>query len=65
MEIGDQVSLKSGGPRMTVVVTSLSMPYGPPTVACGWFNREGRYLTARFPVDALKPSPGGKKPEGK
>ena len=65
MEIGDLVRLKSGGPQMTVVNANVSIPYGPPSVRCGWFNQEGQYLRAVVPIDALKPSPGGKKPEGK
>lgn len=68
IELGDVVSLVSGGPRMTVGrlldhhfpadgLPSSAVPYA----LCIWFDAEGKEKSGEFPVVALKkvnePSP--------
>ena len=51
LALGELVTLKSGGPSMTVVALD------GPTRKCCWFSSEGRFHTYDFPASALK---GGK-----
>ncbi|MEL6521617.1 MAG: DUF2158 domain-containing protein [Pseudomonadota bacterium] len=46
--VGDLVSLKSGGPSMTVVA------FDGANRKCCWFSSEGRFHTYDFPAVALK-----------
>lgn len=48
-KVGDIVSLKSRGPRMTVVWI------GSDGVMCQWFNRAGDLKSGSFPVESLEP----------
>ncbi|MBM7067767.1 DUF2158 domain-containing protein [Actibacterium sp. 188UL27-1] len=46
--LGDLVSLRSGGPSMTVVASDGA------SRKCCWFSSEGRFHTYDFPAAALK-----------
>ena len=50
-KVGDIVSLKSGGPEMTV--TFIQTYEGVTTVHCDWFDGTQK-LTGIFPPDALQ-----------
>lgn len=61
MNIGDVVTLKSGGPKMTVVSkTSLS---DVPNMNCSWFEGPMLY-TGSFPQEALRLTEKPKKSSG-
>lgn len=52
LQVGDVVTLKSGGPAMTVRLVG-----NDGKVHCGWFNQQGNqweYKHQDFPPDALK-----------
>jgi len=50
---GDVVTLKSGGPKMTVAQVGNAAMSGEPTVWCVWFDGVKK-LEETFPPDALK-----------
>jgi uncharacterized protein YodC (DUF2158 family) len=54
-KIGDTVQLKSGSPRMTVIVIGMSAD-GKEHVECAWFDGSQRQ-NGSFPIDALRDSP--------
>jgi uncharacterized protein YodC (DUF2158 family) len=54
-EIGDTVQLKSGSPRMTVIVVGMIVD-GKEVVECTWFDGTQRH-SGSFPPDALRDSP--------
>lgn len=53
-KIGDVVSLKSGGPCMTVIDGEEHL------VTCAWFEGK-KEMRADYPVDALQPDTPGPK----
>ena len=53
MTIGDVVTLKSGGPKMTVMAD-----LGNGTFKCIWFNENAQTFIGDFPNLILKPVEG-------
>ncbi|MBU9193624.1 YodC family protein [Burkholderia gladioli] len=53
--IGDVVTLKTGGPRMTV--TFVGAAGGESWVSCQWFDASGEFRQQRFAVDAVVMEP--------
>jgi uncharacterized protein YodC (DUF2158 family) len=49
--VGDVVTLKSGGPRMTVVSD------GADELVCQWFDERGHFRQETFHRDTLAPQP--------
>lgn len=54
-KVGDTVQLKSGSPRMTVLVVARAAD-GREVVECAWFEGAQRQ-SGQFPPDALRDSP--------
>ena len=52
MNIGDEVQLKSGGPRMTVTAI-----HEGGDVSCSWFDDKGNRQGGSFPQAALRIAP--------
>ena len=48
--VGTTVMLKAGGPIMTV----LAFYSNEDTHLCGWFDKDKKYQTQRFPLASLK-----------
>jgi len=57
-KVGDTVQLKSGSPRMTVIVVGRSAD-GEEFVECAWFDGTQRQ-NGSFPLDALRDAPVSK-----
>ncbi len=53
--IGDVVTLKTGGPRMTV--TFVGSAAGEAWVTCQWFDASGDFRQQRFPVETVVGEP--------
>ena len=55
---GDVVSLKSGGPKMTVTSVGEDT-YGTMSVFVTWFDKNNQRSQDSFPIDAVDYAPSG------
>jgi uncharacterized protein YodC (DUF2158 family) len=55
--VGDVVTLKTGGPRMTVTYVGPTEVDGGDWLLCQWFDEHGEFRQDKFELDAVTPEP--------
>jgi uncharacterized protein YodC (DUF2158 family) len=55
--VGDVVTLKSGGPRMTVTAIGPAALASGESLLCEWFDEHGELRQERFEQNQVRPEP--------